>query len=191
MIYTLTGPSCSGKTTLMKELVKTGKFESLVGFTTRPPRVGEVEGQDYFFLSQEQAQGYIEGGKTLEHVSFNGHLYGVLTQEVERALATGKIPICILNPHGKYIYEQKVPVKDMFRIYVEADLRTLLRRFLSRFAENPSASNVPYEATRLFSLLEEFFTWKETSGDYEAYVVCEDGEASNIVDYLVKGLSEQ
>jgi guanylate kinase len=191
MIYTLTGPSCSGKTTLVKELVKTGKFEALVGFTTRPPRAGEIEGQDYFFLSPEQAQGYIDRNAALEHVSFNGHLYGILVNEVERAFATGKIPVCILNPHGKYIYEQKVPVKDLFRIYVEADLRTLVRRFLGRFAENPSASNVPYESDRLFSLLEEFFTWKDMSGEYEAFVACEDGEASKIVDYLVKGMSEQ
>jgi guanylate kinase len=87
----LSSPSGGGKTTIARELLATRKDVGYsVSCTTRPPRQGEKEGVDYFFLSRAAFRGAINRGEFAESAQVHGELYGTLKREVERVLSAGK-----------------------------------------------------------------------------------------------------
>ena len=71
----LCGAACSGKDYLRKKLEEKG-FNYSISYTTRPPRDGEIEGKDYFFISKEAALDMIDKDLFYEWVEFNGWIYG-------------------------------------------------------------------------------------------------------------------
>jgi len=90
-LFVVAGPSGVGKSTLEKRLLR--EVEGLsysVSATTRPPRPGEEEGRDYFFVSRERFQEMIEKGELAEWAEFYGHRYGTPAGPVEEALAQGR-----------------------------------------------------------------------------------------------------
>lgn len=90
VLFVLSAPSGTGKSTLRQGLARTPDFVFSVSCTTRPPRPGEVDGQDYRFLSQEEFEGKIAAGAFLEYARVHGeHYYGTLKGEVIGRLAAG------------------------------------------------------------------------------------------------------
>jgi len=71
----LVGPGASGKDHMRKNLESRG-FKYAVSYTTRPARPSEVEGKDYYFLTQEECQAMKEMGEFYEAIDFNGWTYG-------------------------------------------------------------------------------------------------------------------
>lgn len=88
-IVVLSGPSGSGKTTLVRELVNLApvKLIKSVSATTRPPRPGELHGDDYWFLPDAEFRHSLERGEFIEfaEVFASGYLYGTLKSELDRA----------------------------------------------------------------------------------------------------------
>lgn len=88
-IVVLSGPSGSGKTTLVRLLIDRAPVRLIksVSATTRPPRPGEVHGDDYWFLSPAEFRTRLEHGDFIEHaeVFSSGYLYGTLRSELDRA----------------------------------------------------------------------------------------------------------
>jgi guanylate kinase len=81
----ITGPSGVGKGTLIANLVeRLPGLELSVSATTRPPRPGEVDGRDYWFLSPEEFDRRVEAGDFVEHAVYAGNRYGTLRSELER-----------------------------------------------------------------------------------------------------------
>jgi guanylate kinase len=76
----LCGKAASGKDHLRKTLEGRG-FKYGVSYTTRPPRKGEIDGKDYFFLEENEFQTLIEQGFFYEHVTFNGWYYGTSKEQ--------------------------------------------------------------------------------------------------------------
>lgn len=156
-ILTITGPTCSGKTTLLKALLASGRFIQLVGFTTRAPRDGEVDGVDYTFLSVDEAKQKIESDEVADSVFYNGNYYGVLLSEVEKAAATGKIPAVVLEPNGVSQFWERFG-EDCVSVFLIGDPTTLTRRFLARFKDDKSA-DVGYYTQRLMNMYGELEQW--------------------------------
>ena len=71
----LVGKAASGKDHLRKILEGRG-FKYGVSYTTRPPRQGEIDGRDYFFIDESEFHNLIEQNFFYEHVTFNGWFYG-------------------------------------------------------------------------------------------------------------------
>lgn len=93
-VFVITGPSGVGKGTLIGRLkARIPGLELSTSATTRPPREGERDGIDYFFLTEEEFQAKIEGGEFIEYARYSGNLYGTLRSEIEAkaAAATGVI----------------------------------------------------------------------------------------------------
>jgi guanylate kinase len=90
LIMIISAPSGAGKTTLCRELLKRfpGMRES-ISFTTRPPRPGEVHGQDYFFTSHEEFQRMIAEDSFAEWAEVHGNLYGTALKSLEDARKSG------------------------------------------------------------------------------------------------------
>ncbi|MFT4522414.1 MAG: guanylate kinase [Bacteroidia bacterium] len=106
-------PSGSGKTTVVKHLLK--NFDSLsfsVSATTRKQRTGEVDGKDYYFLSPEDFKTKIQNDEFLEYEEvYEGLFYGTLKSEVERIWKEGKVVIFDVDVVGgtniKAFYEKQ------------------------------------------------------------------------------------
>lgn len=91
LMLVLSSPSGAGKTTISRRLLETDDNLSLsISATTRPPRPGEAEGKDYYFVGQERFDEMVAGGELLEHALVFGNNYGTPRGPVERALESGR-----------------------------------------------------------------------------------------------------
>src|SRR5437762_11031923 len=78
ILFVVSAPSGAGKTTLCDALRQTPDFVYSVSCTTRPPRAGEIEGEDYRFLSEADFVARVKAGEFLEHAKVHEHYYGAL-----------------------------------------------------------------------------------------------------------------
>jgi guanylate kinase len=89
ILFVVSAPSGTGKSTLCENLRHTPDFIYSVSCTTRAPRSGEEHGVDYYFLSQADFLAKVEAGEMLEHANVHGNHYGTLKATVKDALAQG------------------------------------------------------------------------------------------------------
>jgi len=101
LLFVLSAPAGTGKTTLVKKLQKEcSNLVQSVSSTTRPIRPGEVEGEDYFFLSREQFEKRSENDEFLEFVELYGDYYGTSRQWVSERLDSGKHVFLVIDTQG-------------------------------------------------------------------------------------------
>jgi guanylate kinase len=120
----LVGKAASGKDYLRKRFESRG-FKYAVTYTTRPPREGEVNGKDYFFISEDESKRLIESGFFYEYVIFNGWVYGTSVSQFYAS------DLFIMTPAGI----SKIKPEDRlnsFIIYVDIDIQTRYDRLLNR-----------------------------------------------------------
>ena len=100
----ISGPSGSGKTTLVKNLLKAidlkTKLVKSVSFTTRPQRPGEVDGKDYFFISEKQFREQKKAKKILEWTRYLGYYYATSKDFIERYRKAGSHILLCLDLKG-------------------------------------------------------------------------------------------
>jgi guanylate kinase len=89
ILFVVSAPSGAGKSTLLNALRPTADFLYSVSCTTRAPRPGEVDGEDYFFLSREDFEARIAAGEFIEHAEVHGNFYGTPRASVLRNLDAG------------------------------------------------------------------------------------------------------
>jgi len=89
-LLVLSGPGGVGKSTVAKRLREAGDFWVSVSATTRSPRDNEVDGKDYFFVSEEEFTRMVKADEFLEWAEFAGNRYGTPQESVEQALFLGK-----------------------------------------------------------------------------------------------------
>ncbi len=89
ILFVVSAASGTGKTTLCDNLRQTSDFIYSVSCTTRPPRPGEVEGEDYSFVSKEVFEGKIRSESLLEYAPVHDHFYGTPKAPVLEALKNG------------------------------------------------------------------------------------------------------
>ena len=112
-IVVLSGPSGSGKTTLVRLLIDRApvRLVKSVSATTRPPRPGEIHGDDYWFLSPAEFRSRLEHGDFIEHaeVFSSGYLYGTLRSELDRAHARNGWAFLEIDVEGAQKVVQQYP----------------------------------------------------------------------------------
>ena len=108
MLVIISGPSGSGKGTVVKELDPEKGYALSISMTTREPRASEVEGKDYFFVSEEEFIETRNNNGLLEHAVFTGNMYGTPRKYVEEQIAKGKAVILEIEVEGA------LQVKEMF-----------------------------------------------------------------------------
>ena len=86
----VSGPSGAGKSSVVAGLVERLPFHFSVSMTTRPPRPGEEDGADYFFVDHDRFVAARAAGELLEWAEYSGHLYGTPRSQVEGPLAAGE-----------------------------------------------------------------------------------------------------
>ncbi len=138
-IVVLSGPSGSGKTTVVRRLVETAPVQLIksVSATTRPPRPGEVEGDDYWFLTRDEFQRRLQAEQFIEYaeVFSSGFLYGTLWSELDRAWAQGGWAFLEIDVQGALRVVQQYP--DTVTIFLRApSAAEFERRLRSRGTES-------------------------------------------------------
>ena len=159
-LVVISGPSGAGKTTLLRRLFADCPLPLAhsVSATTRAPRTGEVDGIDYFFLSQDDFARRREAGEFLEcfEVYGRGHWYGSLKSEVAPSLKTGKWVVLEIDVQGAMAVLNEYP--DALTVFVlPGDPAELERRLIARGTEtNESLARRLDAARREMALADQY-----------------------------------
>jgi guanylate kinase len=138
-LFVLAGPSGVGKGSVVRELVAKDPSLSLsVSVTTRPPRPGEVDGVDYFFVDEDAFARMVAAGELLEWAEIVGHRSGTPKGFVEDRLGEGRDVILEIDVVGASQVRERVP--DSVLIFLEPpSLEELERRLRGRGTETEEA----------------------------------------------------
>jgi len=139
----ISAPSGGGKTTLCEQLLaKRPNTVRAVTCTTRPPRNGEKDGVDYYFLSRSQFEEKIKAGEFLEHAMVYENHYGVLKSEILGKLRSGKDVLLSVDVQGaESIRDTDDPELQAALVTVfliPPDLETLEKRLRKRGLDEPA-----------------------------------------------------
>ncbi|MDQ3818954.1 MAG: guanylate kinase [Acidobacteriota bacterium] len=137
MLVVVSSPSGGGKGTLIRRVLKTvPNLGYSVSFTTRHAREGEVDGRDYFFVSEERFQEMVREGAFLEYARVHGHLYGTSHAQVERELSEGHDIILEIDVQGATSVRRLVP--EAVTVFILPPSFEILRaRLEGRGSEQP------------------------------------------------------
>ena len=135
----LSSPSGGGKTTIAHQLLANRKDVGYsVSCTTRPPRAGEKDAQDYYFLTEEKFRQRNAAREFAESATVHGHLYGTLRAEVERVLGSGRNVIMDIDVQGTRQFAQAFPESILIFI-LPPSAAALIERLEARGTEDIEA----------------------------------------------------
>jgi guanylate kinase len=160
ILFVISAPSGAGKTTLVEALRQTSEFVYSVSCTTRPPRIGEIDGEDYQFLSEADFQARIQAGDFLEHAEVHGHRYGTLRQPVVTNLEKGVDMLIDIDTQGAATLRNcsdpftRQAMVDVF--IMPPNLDELRRRLTKRGTETPEQIE-----NRLVQAAREMKLWRD------------------------------
>lgn len=167
-LITLTGPSCSGKTTLENHLINNNIAKRLCGYTTREPRKGEVDGVDVNFVSYKEGEALHRDPETVQKLHFKGHYYGKTSKEINDMLEKTSVIVCVIEPTGlrqlKHYADQREDL-TMLSYFVTAGTDELIQRMLRRICEQDDC-DLEYYAKRMRDLIRKELYW---GSEYNAF----------------------
>lgn len=135
LLVVISGASGTGKGTVCKKLFETEKTLAFsVSATTRAPRVGEVDGVNYWFLEKERFEKMIEAGEFLEWAKVYDNYYGTPLKKVEERLKNGEDILLEIDTQGALNVMEKMP-KGVFIFLLPPSLEELKRRIEGRGTE--------------------------------------------------------
>ena len=136
LMLVLSSPSGAGKTTLSRMLLKVDRnVELSISVTTRPQRRGEIEGQDYHFITPSRFEEMVKAGELLEWAEVFGNRYGTPRRPVERALGIGRDVLFDLDWQGTQQLREKAR-DDLVSVFVLPPTIKELEHRLKRRAQD-------------------------------------------------------
>ncbi|WP_123377518.1 guanylate kinase [Aliarcobacter butzleri] len=136
-ILIISGPSGCGKSTLLKEVYKNiSDYYFSISTTTREPRVGEVNGVDYFFVSKEEFEEDIKNGNFLEYAKVHDNYYGTSLKPIIQALNEGKLVIFDIDVQGHHLVRKKMNDSVTSVFITTPSLKVLKERLNNRNSDS-------------------------------------------------------
>jgi guanylate kinase len=139
LLIVISGPSGVGKDTILRRLFQLApQLKYSVSYTTRPPRPGEVDGQSYTFVTEDEFKRLIEAKEFLEWAKVYNHYYGTSRKRVEDALARGEDIILKIDVQGAAFVKKRKP-DGLFIFITPPSTAELLQRLTGRNTESAGA----------------------------------------------------
>ena len=149
-------------------------FERLVTLTTRQPRLGEVDGRDYWFVSREAFERDIQAGNFFEWAEVYGHYFGSSKRELQRLQFGDKPIILVLDVQGAMTIKRTYP--GSYVIFIDAPRENLLVRTSKR-------SQSAAETERRIQRIEAEETFKAES---DVVIMNKDGDLESAIQRTVE-----
>ena len=171
ILFVISAPSGAGKTTLVEALRQTPNLFYSVSCTTRAPRGGEIEGEDYQFFADADFQARVKAGDFLEHAQVHGDCYGTLRKPVIANLKQGVDVLIDIDTQGAAAIRNfndpfiRQALTDVF--IMPPDLEELRRRLMKRGTETAQQID-----SRLATAAREMESWR----DYRYTIVSQSME---------------
>lgn len=171
LLLVMSSPSGAGKTTLSRALLASDHYIRMsVSVTTRPPRPGELDGKDYFFISKERFFEMRDNNELLEWAEVFGNLYGTPRLPVEDALGKGRDVLFDIDWQGTQQLEQAMG-DDLVRIFILPPSTDELRDRLIKRAQDSSS----VVAKRMAEASREMSHWME----YDYIIINDDVDVAS------------
>ena len=160
ILFVVSAPSGAGKSTLLNALRQTPDFVYSVSCTTRVPRPGEIDGEDYHFVTVEEFQRQLAAGEFLEHANVHGNYYGTLRGAVIEQLRAGVDVLIDIDVQGarniRHDSNEEIhtSIADIF--IMPPSLAELRHRLTKRGTESPEQIEV-----RLCNAATEMELWRD------------------------------
>ena len=176
IVVVISGPSGSGKGTVVELLKKNPKIFLSVSATTRAPREREEDGKQYHFLSEDEFLKRLENGGMLEHNLYCGNYYGTPLLEINEQLEQGKDVLLEIDVNGARQVKEKLPAVTVFLL--PPSLQELRNRLCGRGTESDEMIDC-----RLKQATSEL----QHIGDYDYTVVNDDvSSAASRIEAIIQ-----
>ena len=135
-LIVISGPSGVGKTSLCEALLKSSSCRRVITCTTRPPREGEQDGQDYYFFDRNSFEEGLRAGRFLEHAEVYGNLYGTPRDQVKEGIEKGVDLLLNIDVQGaRQIRDSGIP--ELMTVFIDTPSEEELeKRLLSRASDS-------------------------------------------------------
>jgi guanylate kinase len=176
LMIVISGPSGVGKDTVLQRMKERQlPFHFVVTATTRPQRPGEIDGQDYIFVSRDEFAEMIEQNELLEHAYVYNDYKGIPKGQVQQALASGQDVVMRLDVQGAETIRKLCP--DALLIFLSTETEEeLIERLRARKTEDSEGLKLRIATARLELKQVEMF-------DY--YVINPDLRLESAVDTIL------
>ena len=184
-IIILSSPSGAGKTTLVKKLITIENFEISISYTTRIPRLNEINGKDYYFINTKDFNELIKKNELLEYAEVFSNFYGSSKKKVFDNLNLGKNVVFDIDWQGtKQIKEKKLNYKLISIFILPPSKKTLVNRLSEREKNDEKIIN---------QRMEKFEIDVKHWVDYDFVVINDDLETcfNEIKNIITKILNNQ
>ncbi|MBK5253795.1 MAG: guanylate kinase [Peptostreptococcaceae bacterium] len=140
MLFVVSGPSGTGKGTICKKVIENIGADISVSMTTRKPRDGEIDGKDYFFVTEEEFVQTIKDKGFLEHANVFGNRYGTPKANILEKLNSGKDVILEIDVQGAVQIKETFP-EAVLIFALPPTMKELRRRIIKRGTETKQKIN--------------------------------------------------
>lgn len=172
MLLVISGPSGTGKGTIIEALMKADRsLVFSVSATTRAPREGEVDGKHYHFMTVERYNELVAQDAFVEHAQVHGNLYGTLKSEVEKRLARGENVVLDIDVQGALnVIRSGMDCVSIF--ILPPSMKVLRQRLTDRGTETPEEierrlHNAVWELSQ-----KDHYEYKVINDDLDATIRC-------------------
>lgn len=177
LVFVISGPSGSGKGTIVEELRKIApNIGVAVSATTRAPRPGEVDGVTYHYKTREEFEALLAAGEILEHTEYSGNLYGTLKSEAEKVIGAGRDLILEIEVDGGGQVKRLLGDDCVLIMLLAPDAAEQERRLRDRGTETEE---------KIRMRMEKAHTEIAVAGEYEYLVLNETGKQEECAENLL------
>ena len=160
ILFVISAPSGAGKTTLVAALRQTSELAYSVSCATRAPRAGEIDGEDYQFLSDADFRARVKSGDFLEYAHVHGDFYGTLREPVITNLKNGMDVLIDIDTQGAAAIrncDDRIIRRALADVFImPPDLKELRRRLTKRATETAQQID-----SRLATAAREMELWRD------------------------------